>query len=740
MRTKRLLLHQRGSTIIYIIIALVVFGALAAASVSMYSSSQQTAARPNCAAQARLLAESGLRYAAAELRALTDLTTVNARIAELTGSQQTNTLSDGSSFTYTAIPAPYQVGGTGPYYVNITCRGDACPNSDQSQTSLTATYALSISAGGTLGFEDDLENFNVVGEGSTGGPAGEDGNPAVTVNLDDRTIDLGGNAKEVFGCIWYGGNLDTCSDGNCTLGSGFRAYFEFELSPGSQADGFTFTVMSTETNLPTACGGSVGVNIGELLGYAGTGVSGVGIQPPKMALEFDIYKNSGSGAPCASNSRKDGSIRDHIAAIYWGREENSGRCDGSFDDNRHGEGLLTDQEPRNPGDWSASGAGYDGYFYNNDSWLREWNNSTPNRHKRFLVRIEMDRALEPNESGFYCYNLKGWVKRDNEVLPEGFIDLTKDYAVPDNAATLPDVTDSFVLNAARHADMEHVTFGWTAATGGATMNVTLAEFELDFKPEPEACAVREAPQDYVSYWSMYEGTGDVLHDLNATQNNDGTISDSFWVAGVGCPSCSGLLVDNKNEGQAHIPADWSLVLGNRGTVSAWVYLNAYQNYGGIVHHGDSSRSIQAHGDTAFIDETYTLQFTQDNARINGLRVDNGERKPMICTVKDGPGWQPTLTCAISSQELALQQWYHVVGTWDTAAAGNEMRLYINGVERGTRADCGGARNNFVGLHIGSQVDSGGYPIDGVIDEVYIYDRMLSSAEVLALYRDGLEQP
>lgn len=718
--------------IIHLILTLVVFGALSAAAVSMYSSSQQTAARPNCASQARLLAESGLRYAAAELRRFTDLPAVTARIAQLNGSQQTNTLSDGGSFTYTAISAPYQVGGTGPYYVNMTCRGDACPGSDQSQTSLTATYALSVSANEQLGFEEDLEHFNVVGEGSPSGPASPSGNSAVTVNLDDRTVALGGGANNVFGCIWYGGNMQTCTNGDCVLGSGFRAYFEFEMDPGSEADGFTFTIASAETNDPTACGGGIGTSMGELLAYAGPGTSGVGIQPPKMALEFDIYKNSGSGSTCTSDSRKDRSVRDHVAAIYWGREANNGRCNGVYDDNRHGEGLLTDEEPRNPDDWNDTGDGVDGYFYVTDSWLREYNNRNPNQHKRFLIRIELDRAQTPNDNGTYCYSLKGWIKRDSANLPEGYVDLTQDYTDPANDATLPDVSDSVVLNADRHADMERVMFGWTAATGGASMNVTLSDFELNFKPDPEPCEVLAAPQDYVSHWSMYEGSGDVLHDRNATQDNDGVITDSVWVAGVGCPACSGLLVDNNNEGQAHIPADSSLDLGDEGTVAAWIYLNSYQNWGGIVHHGDSSN---ANNNGIFADETYTLQFTDNND------ISRGERRPVICTFKsigngNGNG-NVTEYCAYSSTRLNLHQWYHVVGTWDV---GGVLQMYIDGVADGSPANCGGKRTKLAGLHIGCQVKNSGYPIDGVIDEVYIYDRVLSPAEVLSLYNDGKHRP
>lgn len=737
--------RQRGSTIVYLIVALVIFGSLAAASVALFSSSRMTTARPNCQAQARFMAESGLRYAASELRQLTGLLNVNQRIAALTGSQRTNTLSDGNSFTFTTISSPYQVGGTGAYYVNVTCQGTACSGSSQAQTSLTATYSLSVTDPGQLGFEDDFESFEEIGEGTQ--PFFPDqgrADDAVQVDPETKTIILGGGERGVFGCIWYGGDLQTCTDGDCLLGSGFRAYFDFELAPGSRGDGFTFTVMSASENPATACGGQSSPYgfPGELLGYAGPGISGQGILPPKLALEFDLFRNSGQDWPCQLFSRND--VRhDHVAVVYWGREDDYGpSCDGCFDDNQHGAGLLTDEEPRNPSDWSNSGAGFDGYYYeNSNSWIRNYNNNWPDQHKKFRVRVELDRSLEANAEGFYCYALKGWIVRDDETMPDGFDDLTQDYADPDNPATLPQITNSVVLNQNRHDQMEHVRFGWTTATGATTMLLTLSDFALNFKVDPEYCATKQAPTDYLAYWPMYEGSGDVLHDIS-DNDLDGSISNAYWVAGTGCPSCSGLLVDNRNQGQAHIlkttPNSQLLDLTNRGAVSAWVYLNSYQNWGGIVHHGDSRVTVTSDGILA--DETYTLQFTQNNIRFDGERIRRGERKPMFCTFQDDAWGTPYGNCLFADDEMELQRWYHIVATWDTAAPGDDMRLYINGQLSDTRGTCDGSRSRNVGLHIGSQIINGGYPIDGVIDGVYIYDRMLSEEEVQGLYHDGLEHP
>ncbi|MEF2144240.1 MAG: LamG-like jellyroll fold domain-containing protein [Desulfovibrionaceae bacterium] len=714
---------QGGSTLIFLVVVLILLAGLTTAAVSMFSSTEQNTARPNCAAQAELLAESGLRYAQAELRPLSDLTDVQTRIAQLTSSQRTNTLSDGSSFTFVSIGQPYQIGNTGPYYLHVVSRGSSCAGLDPATAQVSETFILGITGDDEIAFEDgDTGDFKETGEGGTSGPAGPDGGAAVNVDPENNVIELGGDTAEQFGCVWYGGDDGTCTNGNCTLGSGFRTYFEFELQPGSEADGFTFSLISAANNKATACGGSIGTSMGELLGYGGTGVAGEGIAPPKMALEIDIYRNSGSGRTCQSNSRRDSQTRDHAAFVYWGRAVNQGGCDEAFDDNRHGEGLLTDAEPRNPGDWSESGDGFDGFFYKTANWIREWNNSLPNNHRRFRVRMELNRSLEANDLGFYCYTLSAWIKRDNEPMPANFEDTSTDYYDPANAATAPDITDAIVLNQVHHTDMEHIFFGWTEATGGSKQLATIGRFRLAFKPDPVPCPEVQVPQDFVSHWSMYEGSGDRLHDLNATNHNDGQISDAWWVAGVGCPACSGLLMDPINGGQAEIPHDNSLNLSPAGSLSCWVYMNDFTPWGGIIHKGENTFFNPFTG--IFFDESYSLQFTDDRDSPSIMLIRNNNFKTEVK----------------ATTSMQRDQWYHLAATWNTNAGADELELYVNGVREGSVNSAQQPRTRNSSLTIGAQFGDGNYAFDGIVDEVYIYDRQLSAAEVQALYQAGLRQP
>ncbi|MAL86861.1 MAG: hypothetical protein CMI23_10975 [Opitutae bacterium] len=78
-----------------------------------------------------------------------------------------------------------------------------------------------------------------------------------------------------------------------------------------------------------------------------------------------------------------------------------------------------------------------------------------------------------------------------------------------------------------------------------------------------------------------------------------------------------------------------------------------------------------------------------------------------------------------SAQQALGQWLHLV-TINTVA---RTELYLNSSLFGNANYVSPNTNNFV-------IGKGGYTLDGLIDDVRIYDRALSTAEVQALYNMG----
>ena len=346
---------------------------------------------------------------------------------------------------------------------------------------------------GQISFDQDMPGFF--------DPVGyTDDNPdadTVVVSQDGLSITLGGGSsgngiQDGSGCIWYQGTASRlCDAGNCTFKAGLRAYFEFKWNHQG-GDGFTFAVISAETNNRSACGGQRTHSQGENLGYAGPGVEldGRGIRRPKMALEFDIYYNGNNANVCGSGSRNDYRYYtghgfggqwvepDHLAFVYWG--ENSVTCSSSptWDDNRHAAGSTTpaDEAPKNCD--GPTGQTDGGYYYqtgqNNDNWLRQGGQGSGGIAS---ARVEIVRN-QTADGGNYGYQLKAWYY--NRQGSGEFINMSKDYG-----ERAPDLTNTIYLTEGLHNDLDHVLFGWTEGTGYETQLVTLSGFRLSFREPPD---------------------------------------------------------------------------------------------------------------------------------------------------------------------------------------------------------------------------------------------------------------
>lgn len=83
--------------------------------------------------------------------------------------------------------------------------------------------------------------------------------------------------------------------------------------------------------------------------------------------------------------------------------------------------------------------------------------------------------------------------------------------------------------------------------------------------------------------------------------------------------------------------------------------------------------------------------------------------------------------------VILGNTYHVVGTYD----GVISRLYVNGIQVASQTIGGGSIGG--PLRIGTW-DAAQYWFSGVIDEVAVYDRVLSDSEILAHYNTGMNTP
>ncbi|MEJ0101435.1 MAG: LamG-like jellyroll fold domain-containing protein [Bacteroidota bacterium] len=95
-----------------------------------------------------------------------------------------------------------------------------------------------------------------------------------------------------------------------------------------------------------------------------------------------------------------------------------------------------------------------------------------------------------------------------------------------------------------------------------------------------------------------------------------------------------------------------------------------------------------------------------------------------------------------ASNLTTDKWYHIAATWDGVDR-TTMRLYVNGVSVGTRVDAGnvgttGVSDPGVGskLMVGNWNDGARF-FSGSIDEVRVWDKLLTQAELRAAAYDTL---
>jgi hypothetical protein len=81
---------------------------------------------------------------------------------------------------------------------------------------------------------------------------------------------------------------------------------------------------------------------------------------------------------------------------------------------------------------------------------------------------------------------------------------------------------------------------------------------------------------------------------------------------------------------------------------------------------------------------------------------------------------------VATFPLVTNNWYYVAGTYDGAYA----RLYINGNFNNQAAGTGSISTSALPLTIGG---GSGINFNGLLDDVRIYNRALSAAEIQALY-------
>ena len=205
----------------------------------------------------------------------------------------------------------------------------------------------------------------------------------------------------------------------------------------------------------------------------------------------------------------------------------------------------------------------------------------------------------------------------------------------------------------------------------------------------------------VAQWHMDEGTGINVGDSSGNGNH-GTLQNmvnSAWVDGV---KGKALEFDGETEHVA-IADSTSLQLGNDDfTIEAWIKTTA----------GGDAKRIYINYDDADSYNYFFLDITPDGyARI---RIEHTNPAQSSNKVNDG-------------------NWHYVAGKRE----GDNLYIYVDGVEKGSNSGVDNFNaGNMGGSHsIGRQLVGNSYPFNGIIDEVCIYERALSPAEISNHYNN-----
>jgi len=202
--------------------------------------------------------------------------------------------------------------------------------------------------------------------------------------------------------------------------------------------------------------------------------------------------------------------------------------------------------------------------------------------------------------------------------------------------------------------------------------------------------------DGIAYYPFSEGTGTVTSD--EAGSHDGTlVNNPTWTTGV-----TGNALQFNNNSYVDTGASLVDTAVQNYSVAAWVRIDDLNGF---------QTAVSQDGD---VNSGYFLQYSDQDDRFAFSFV--GARA--LAPAPPVPG-----------------QWYHLVGVRD--AASGTLKLYVNGALTGQASAC--IASPATGDTVIGRAKYGGNPVDfwrGAIDQVHVYDRALTDAEVTQLYSSG----
>ncbi|HEY6504384.1 MAG TPA: Ig-like domain-containing protein [Chitinophagaceae bacterium] len=244
-----------------------------------------------------------------------------------------------------------------------------------------------------------------------------------------------------------------------------------------------------------------------------------------------------------------------------------------------------------------------------------------------------------------------------------------------------------------------VSWVTTGATNGSHVLTARARDAAGNTTISAAVNVTVNNTNLVAAYGFNENTGTTATD-NSGNNNNGTLTNGpAWSASGRYGSA--ILFDGTND-YININDANSLDLTNGMTLEAWVNPSNLTGFKTVICKDRTTSNY-----------TYTLAANNNTTNVNNQRPNS--------RIRIGSN-NRTVT---GTTKLALNTWTHIASTYD----GTTMRLYINGVQVSTFATTGNITVTTNPLRIGGTTALAAQYFAGRIDEVRIYNRALSQAEI-----------
>src|SRR5262245_15231992 len=231
-------------------------------------------------------------------------------------------------------------------------------------------------------------------------------------------------------------------------------------------------------------------------------------------------------------------------------------------------------------------------------------------------------------------------------------------------------------------------------------------------------ALSASATDLVGYWPFYEGSGTTVRDYSGKENTATLINGPSWIVGQ---FGSGLSFNGVDQ-YVEIAHSDSLNITKELTVSAWVYNQAAAN-------------------PLLPDPEYHIIASKGWAPDSGgswtLAWDKKSHDLSFCVRKSS---NKGYNCVFFNYGALTNDWHHLSALFNHG----KISLYIDGLLAAGPVSLGstGMMSNTEDLRIGAVLENPSKFLqswDGGIDEVQIYNKAMSDAEIKALYQKSNSQ-